>query len=165
MIPLPRSKPSYHCARLRRLLPIRAVALNTGRGPRCPGSGWRHFRLVRTPPAIGVSPRKAAGTPVEIANGAGGAAETLATLLPPLLAPVATARVAGIANLPLIELPAEHRGPFLAIVLSGDGGWRDVDKDVAEKLRSEGVSVVGWDSLRYFWRKNRRSRRRATSAP
>ena len=60
---------------------------------------------------------------------------------------------AGIANLPLIEMPAEHHGPFLAIVLSGDGGWRDVDKGIAEKLRSAGVSVVGWDSLRYFWNK------------
>jgi phosphatidylglycerol lysyltransferase len=94
---------------------------------------------------------KAAGTPVEIENGVAGAAETLATLLRPLLAPVATVPVAGIANLPLIELPAEHRGPFLAIVLSGDGGWRDVDKGIAEKLQSDGVSVIGWDSLRYFW--------------
>jgi len=96
---------------------------------------------------------KAAGTPVEIANGDAGAAETLATLLRPLLAPVVTGPVAGIANLPLIELPAEHRGPFLAIVLSGDGGWRDVDKGIAEKLQSDGVSVIGWDSLRYFWSK------------
>ena len=44
-------------------------------------------------------------------------------------------------------------GPWLAIVLSGDGGWRDVDKGVAEKLQSDAVSVIGWDSLRYFWSK------------
>jgi len=106
-----------------------------------------------TPGHRRIATLKAAGTPVEIENGAGGAAETLATLLRPLLAPVATAPVAGIANLPLIELPAEHHGPFLAIVLSGDGGWRDVDKGVAEKLQSDGVSVIGWDSLRYFWSK------------
>ena len=106
-----------------------------------------------TPGHRRIAALKAAGTPVEISNGAGGAAETLAALLRPLLAPVATAPVAGIANLPLIELPAEHHGPFLAIVLSGDGGWRDVDKGVAEKLQSDGVSVVGWDSLRYFWSK------------
>ena len=42
-------------------------------------------------------------------------------------------------------------GPLLAIVISGDGGWRDLDRTIAEKLRSQGVSVVGWDSLRYFW--------------
>jgi type IV secretory pathway VirJ component len=40
---------------------------------------------------------------------------------------------------------------LLAIVLSGDGGWRDLDKTISEKLQSAGVSVVGWDSLRYFW--------------
>ena len=40
---------------------------------------------------------------------------------------------------------------MLAIVLSGDGGWRDIDKNVSEKLQSAGVSVVGWDCLRYFW--------------
>jgi type IV secretory pathway VirJ component len=106
-----------------------------------------------TPGHRRIAALKAAGTPVEIENGTGGVVETLATLLRRLLAPVATATVAGIANLPLIELPAEHHGPFLAIVLSGDGGWRDVDKGVAEKLQSDGVSVIGWDSLRYFWSK------------
>jgi len=106
-----------------------------------------------TPGHRRIAALRAAGTPVDIENGAGGAAETLPTLLRRLLAPVATAPAAGIANLPLIELPAEHHGPFLAIVLSGDGGWRDVDKGVAEKLQSDGVSVIGWDSLRYFWSK------------
>ena len=65
--------------------------------------------------------------------------------------PAATPKTRGIAGLPLIELPAEQRGPLLAIVLSGDGGWRDLDKSISEKLQSAGVSVVGWDSLRYFW--------------
>ena len=95
---------------------------------------------------------KAAGTPVDIASHAGsGAAETLAALMGPHLTPVATSPPTGIAKLPLIELPAEPSGPLLAIVLSGDGGWRDIDKTVSEKLQSAGVSVVGWDCLRYFW--------------
>jgi type IV secretory pathway VirJ component len=38
-------------------------------------------------------------------------------------------------------------------VLSGDGGWRDLDKMIAHDLRDSGISVVGVDSLRYFWRK------------
>jgi phosphatidylglycerol lysyltransferase len=96
---------------------------------------------------------RAAGTPVNVLNAAGGAAETLTALLHPFLAPGASASTAGIANLPLVELPAEPRGPLLAIVLSGDGGWRDVDRAIAQKLQSDGVSVVGWDSLRYFWSK------------
>jgi type IV secretory pathway VirJ component len=40
---------------------------------------------------------------------------------------------------------------LLAIVISGDGGWRDLDRTIAEKLRSQGVSIVGWNSLRYLW--------------
>ena len=81
---------------------------------------------------------KAAGTPVDIASHAGnGAAETLAALVRPRLTPAATSPPTGIAKLPLIELPAEPTGPLLAIVLSGDGGWRDLDKTISEKLQSE----------------------------
>jgi type IV secretory pathway VirJ component len=57
----------------------------------------------------------------------------------------------GIASLPLVELPAVPSGRLLAIIFSGDGGWRDIDKTIAQKLASDGVSVIGWDSLRYFW--------------
>jgi len=63
----------------------------------------------------------------------------------------ATTPVIGVAKLPLIELPASHPSPLLAIVVSGDGGWRDLDKVIAEELSRNDVSVVGWDSLRYFW--------------
>ncbi|WP_298355640.1 AcvB/VirJ family lysyl-phosphatidylglycerol hydrolase [Rhodoblastus sp.] len=54
-------------------------------------------------------------------------------------------------NLPIVELPSEKPSRTLAIVLSGDGGWRDLDKTIAERLRQKGVNVVGLDSLRYFW--------------
>ncbi len=56
-----------------------------------------------------------------------------------------------VSDLPLIELPAAHSRGMLAIVMSGDGGWRDLDKTIGEQLQKDGVSVVGWDSLRYFW--------------
>src|SRR6218665_3468179 len=39
----------------------------------------------------------------------------------------------------------------LAIIYSGDGGWRDIDSEIGGYLQSEGVPVVGVDSLRYFW--------------
>jgi type IV secretory pathway VirJ component len=58
-----------------------------------------------------------------------------------------------VSAIPLVELPAPQGGDELAIVLSGDGGWRDIDKRLAEEMRAQGVSVVGWDSLRYFWSK------------
>jgi type IV secretory pathway VirJ component len=66
-----------------------------------------------------------------------------------------------VSDLPLVELPAEHppnmpatnmpATNMLAIVLSGDGGWRDLDQTVAHELQDAGVSVIGIDSLRYFW--------------
>lgn len=58
---------------------------------------------------------------------------------------------ATVAALPLVELPGDKSNGLLAIVYSGDGGWRDLDKTIAEKLQEQGVSVVGVDSLRYFW--------------
>ncbi|WP_336801939.1 virulence factor family protein [Kaistia sp. MMO-174] len=58
-----------------------------------------------------------------------------------------------LADLQLIELPATAKLDTLAIVYSGDGGWRDIDKSVAETLQKEGVPTVGVDSLRYFWSK------------
>ncbi|WP_029076458.1 AcvB/VirJ family lysyl-phosphatidylglycerol hydrolase [Kaistia adipata] len=56
-----------------------------------------------------------------------------------------------LADLQLIELPTTPKLDTLAIVYSGDGGWRDLDKSVAEALQKEGVPTVGLDSLRYFW--------------
>jgi type IV secretory pathway VirJ component len=56
-----------------------------------------------------------------------------------------------VSDLPLIELPAARGSDMLAVVISGDGGWRDLDKTIAEALQKKGVSVIGWDSLRYFW--------------
>ncbi len=58
-----------------------------------------------------------------------------------------------VANLPLIELPAASPSRLMAVFLSGDGGWRDIDKTIGENLQSLGVNVIGWDSVRYFWRK------------
>ena len=77
----------------------------------------------------------------------------LAAGLAPLLAPEGAAPgAAALAALPLIEVPAKQPGELFAVIFSGDGGWRDLDKTVAEILARRGVPVVGVDSLRYFWR-------------
>ena len=61
-------------------------------------------------------------------------------------------RPPAIADLPLIELPATGAGDDrLAIIVSGDGGWASLDRDVGETLAARGISVVGWNSLQYFW--------------
>lgn len=59
-------------------------------------------------------------------------------------------RSGALAGLPLVEMPAPG-SRRLAILMSGDGGWHSLDKGVAAQLRRAGVSVVGWNSLRYFW--------------
>lgn len=58
-----------------------------------------------------------------------------------------------LSRLPIVTLPVEHASKLMAVVLSGDGGWRDLDKTIAEDLQHQGVPVVGLDSLRYFWSK------------
>ncbi|MCB2054298.1 MAG: virulence factor family protein [Geminicoccaceae bacterium] len=59
-------------------------------------------------------------------------------------------------SLPLVELEsagpaAGDDGDLLAVIYSGDGGWRDLDKQIGEYLAGHGVATVGVDSLRYFW--------------
>ena len=58
----------------------------------------------------------------------------------------------GLSGLPLIEVGARGTGERFAVLLSGDGGWAGLDKEVAAALAAEGVPVVGFDSLRYFWK-------------
>jgi type IV secretory pathway VirJ component len=74
----------------------------------------------------------------------------IAKAIAPLLAESAGA--AGSA-LPTIEIPSKAAGPLLAVIWSGDGGWRDLDRTLGTLLAERGVTVVGVDSLRYFWRK------------
>jgi type IV secretory pathway VirJ component len=39
----------------------------------------------------------------------------------------------------------------MAVILSGDGGWADIDKELARHLAEAGIPVAGWSSLRYYW--------------
>ncbi|HBG50775.1 MAG TPA: hypothetical protein DDW89_03045, partial [Gammaproteobacteria bacterium] len=55
-------------------------------------------------------------------------------------------------QLPLIEVPAMGaNAPVWALLMSGDGGWAGLDRDLSRLLAAQGVAVVGFDSLRYFW--------------
>lgn len=58
---------------------------------------------------------------------------------------------ASLADLPLIEMPAAGTGGRIVVLLSGDGGWAAIDKALAAAFVRQGLSVVGFDSLRYFW--------------
>jgi type IV secretory pathway VirJ component len=59
---------------------------------------------------------------------------------------------AELAGLPIVEVPSKRAGDTLAVLISGDGGWAGIDKAVAASLAEQGISVVGVDSLRYFWK-------------
>ncbi|AUX75812.1 virulence factor family protein [Sinorhizobium fredii] len=54
-------------------------------------------------------------------------------------------------GLPLTVLDAKPSRDTMAVIYSGDGGWRDIDREVGNVLQQQGVPVVGVDSLRYFW--------------
>jgi type IV secretory pathway VirJ component len=56
-----------------------------------------------------------------------------------------------IADLPLVTLPTRTPGSVMAIFYSGDGGWRDLDKEIGKNLQAFGIPVVGFDALRFFW--------------
>jgi type IV secretory pathway VirJ component len=56
-----------------------------------------------------------------------------------------------VGDLPLIELPVRDAPTALAVILSGDGGWASLDREVGETLAAAGVGVVGLNSLSYFW--------------
>jgi type IV secretory pathway VirJ component len=58
-----------------------------------------------------------------------------------------------VSSLPLVEVPAVGKArDVLGIFLSGDGGWAEIDKTIADSLANKGICVVGWNSLRYFWK-------------
>lgn len=54
-------------------------------------------------------------------------------------------------GLPITVLEAKPAMDTMAIIYSGDGGWRDLDMEVGGVLQKKGVPVIGVDSLRYFW--------------
>ena len=57
-----------------------------------------------------------------------------------------------IDGLPIVEVPATAADrKTLAILLTGDGGWAGIDRDLAAALAAEGVPVAGLNSLQYFW--------------
>jgi type IV secretory pathway VirJ component len=62
-----------------------------------------------------------------------------------------------VADLPIIEVPgttgvaSPATSDLFAIILSGDGGWAGLDKNVANALAQKGIPVAGFDALRYFW--------------
>ena len=58
-----------------------------------------------------------------------------------------------LGDLPLVALPITGKNDSLAVMISGDGGWAGIDKQISEALNKDGIAVVGLNSLQYFWKK------------
>ena len=56
-----------------------------------------------------------------------------------------------IQDLPVSILRAALETDTLALLLTGDGGWAGLDRELATRLAARHVSTVGFNSLRYFW--------------
>jgi type IV secretory pathway VirJ component len=65
------------------------------------------------------------------------------------LPPVSAAEL---KDLPIVEVHANNTSDTMAVLISGDGGWAGIDKELAAALSKQGMPVVGLDSLRYFWK-------------
>jgi len=120
-------------------------------GPAIELPGW--WRIAVAPQQRAAAQRFVAGTPqaelVEVADGAA-LDERLAALLADPLGRSAEDS-SSVQGLPLVELPAGGPGDLLAVFYSGDGGWRDLDKEIGGILAAHGIATIGVDSLRYFW--------------
>lgn len=62
-----------------------------------------------------------------------------------------------VRDLPLIEVPAADATPGLhdvdgplAIFLTGDGGWAELDRTIARRVADHGIPVVGFNSRKYL---------------
>lgn len=64
---------------------------------------------------------------------------------------VGTDKAKGGLSIPVVEVPASQTRDTVTLFLSGDGGWRDLDRDVADEMAKIGYPVVGIDTLRYYW--------------
>lgn len=51
----------------------------------------------------------------------------------------------------VVEMPAPQPSDTVTIFYSGDGGWRDIDKQVGETMAGMGNPVLGVDTLKYYW--------------
>ena len=57
-----------------------------------------------------------------------------------------------LSDLPLIELPVEKSsGDRFVVMVTGDGGWAGIDREIGAALVGKGVPVIGLNALAYFW--------------
>ncbi len=132
------------------LLPIKSlndpwVVLRDSKSLDCPAAVSRDFVSRVHGAAIAVLP-SLGDRPFNAAFAKLAAADLNRSIAPP----------AALGDLPIVEVPAQPNAPpsdSFAIIMSGDGGWAGIDRDIAAALSAKGIFVVGLDSLRYYWTK------------
>ncbi|RYZ42735.1 MAG: virulence factor family protein [Myxococcaceae bacterium] len=124
-------------------------ALKSGRVVTVPGPGLRRMPVSSWQGPL-LAAHAAAGVPLAAEQLPAVAAHPVADAGPG--APVGDASVEG---LPLVEVPSmvDAQGDTLALIVTGDGGWASLDQSVSESLAAKGIPVVGFNSLRYFWKR------------
>lgn len=148
------------------VLPLERELCSGGAHRRHPNGGWTYgmqegplpdpVTVVRTPAApedgvAHVDDIVRAGYALNLTTSERAASAALVEAGRAALAGAGGADGRPLADLPLTVLKAKPAYDTMAIVLSGDGGWRDIDRDLANVLAEKGVPTIGLDSLRYFW--------------
>ena len=65
-----------------------------------------------------------------------------------------TATLENLNDLPLVEIPSKASDTqYIAVLISGDGGWNVTERGISQSLSDHGIPVVGLNSLHYFWKK------------
>ncbi len=66
-------------------------------------------------------------------------------------------RSEAVDELPLEEIGTEKVSSeyedYMALLISGDGGWARIDKELSFIISQHGMPVVGFNSLKFFWDK------------
>jgi type IV secretory pathway VirJ component len=67
------------------------------------------------------------------------------------LAPIAS----DVSDLPIYETARTTAAPSsrrIALLVTGDGGWAGLDRDLADALATRGIPTAALSSIRYFWK-------------
>jgi type IV secretory pathway VirJ component len=63
---------------------------------------------------------------------------------------------ANLYGLPIVQVPSakpSSSSDLFAVILSGDGGWASLDRQIGNEFAKAGIPVVGFNTLQYFWKK------------
>ncbi|MCC7201972.1 MAG: virulence factor family protein [Nitrospirae bacterium] len=57
-------------------------------------------------------------------------------------------------DLPIVEVNSDSKGSdTLAVIISGDGGWAGLDREIGYAIAAHKIPVAGLNSLQYYWAK------------